>query len=659
MTISSTATSSGPYAATADTTFAVDFYSISETEIEVRVDDVIIPSSGWTFTRDADGTGEVVLDTAVTGEVYIYSKPGFLQPTDFQRHGAFFPDQFNNPLDRLAAQDLFLRDETERLEQALADALVGTIPSGIFTADVVEVDGGGSVQDRLNALDRVLTIAALSAGPAVGSVVVVAGYHSANDGGGGVFYWDATGSKILHDGGTVIDPDRAFPADWTNQTQLDTWFAAGVGGLGVWRRDYPSDDVHAVWFGLKGDYNHITGAGTDDARAINKALGANFRKVILPARSIRIVSQSVNLSYKFAGTVLEGTAGFKIAGAYTGTVLAGDTGVYPVIDLLGSQGVVVKNLAIISALTTPSRCGISIMRATDSQYAQFNVLDRLSIDITTAATAYTNKGSVGINNVAAEIFTLRDCYVKGDTGVFFGANNYFGMTSQFGTQGGPTSCSTFKFEGENVVHSHDPVGTPLRLDSVAFVEGPVYSAQGAVYPAGSYGFIMTGACFSVNIQVFVEFALHFGRVGSLFDCDIKVYGSFNVDRYIDTDGTFTSMHNVNFGFKPTMFGGVAPAYWLANSPGDVCRNVNITASIDPTTDFMETATGNRYYCSFKGGTIDILSTDDFSSTGEAYLTGSVFVTTLSDYADDAAAAVGGVVVGELYRTGSIVKVRVA
>lgn len=32
---------------------------------------------------------------------------------------------------------------------------------------------------------------------------------------------------------------------------------------------------------------------------------------------------------------------------------------------------------------------------------------------------------------------------------------------------------------------------------------------------------------------------------------------------------------------------------------------------------------------------------------------------LSDYADDAAAATGGVAVGEFYRTGSIVKVRVA
>ena len=32
---------------------------------------------------------------------------------------------------------------------------------------------------------------------------------------------------------------------------------------------------------------------------------------------------------------------------------------------------------------------------------------------------------------------------------------------------------------------------------------------------------------------------------------------------------------------------------------------------------------------------------------------------LSDYADDTAAASGGVAVGELYRTGSIVKVRVS
>lgn len=46
-------------------------------------------------------------------------------------------------------------------------------------------------------------------------------------------------------------------------------------------------------------------------------------------------------------------------------------------------------------------------------------------------------------------------------------------------------------------------------------------------------------------------------------------------------------------------------------------------------------------------------------TLERRLTAATDYTTLGDYADDVAAAAGGVAVGSLYRTGSAVKVRVS
>lgn len=110
MTIVSTSTSSGPYAATADTTFAVTSYTVSEDEIEITLDGAIVSPTLYTFTRDTDGTGEVVFASAVTGEVIIYSKPAFDQPDEFQRFGAFFPDMINDKLDKAAARDLYLRD---------------------------------------------------------------------------------------------------------------------------------------------------------------------------------------------------------------------------------------------------------------------------------------------------------------------------------------------------------------------------------------------------------------------------------------------------------------------------------------------------------------------------------------------------------------------
>lgn len=46
-------------------------------------------------------------------------------------------------------------------------------------------------------------------------------------------------------------------------------------------------------------------------------------------------------------------------------------------------------------------------------------------------------------------------------------------------------------------------------------------------------------------------------------------------------------------------------------------------------------------------------------TGTVTLPAAIAIGTLTDYADDAAAATGGLAVGRLYRTGSIIKVRVA
>ncbi len=52
--------------------------------------------------------------------------------------------------------------------------------------------------------------------------------------GGGLFTWDATRPKAHHNGGTVVDPLRAFPSNWANISQQDAWFAAGTGGNGCW-----------------------------------------------------------------------------------------------------------------------------------------------------------------------------------------------------------------------------------------------------------------------------------------------------------------------------------------------------------------------------------------------------------------------------------------
>lgn len=79
-------------------------------------------------------------------------------------------------------------------------------------------------------------------------VITVIGYHPDSDVGGGNFVYDANRAKADHNGGTVIDPDKTFPSDWNNSTQVKAWLTGDGVGSGVWVRKYDGA-INANWFG--------------------------------------------------------------------------------------------------------------------------------------------------------------------------------------------------------------------------------------------------------------------------------------------------------------------------------------------------------------------------------------------------------------------------
>jgi hypothetical protein len=90
------------------------------------------------------------------------------------------------------------------------------------------------------------------------------GFHTKGDGGGGVFYWDATKDKSEHNGGTIIDPSIAgLVANWEYTQNL--YFSPAAIGQGCWVREY-SGAVDVKWFGAKGD------GVADDTNSIQKTL---------------------------------------------------------------------------------------------------------------------------------------------------------------------------------------------------------------------------------------------------------------------------------------------------------------------------------------------------------------------------------------------------
>ncbi len=105
-----------------------------------------------------------------------------------------------------------------------------------------------------------------------GDTIIVSGYYTNGDGGGGNFYWDV--SAIEDDnGGTIIKPTYT-----------------GFGGSGRWKRVY-YDHLNVKWFGAKGNGYFVANkfSGTDDTTSINTTLAfarsnqQSIKKVIIPS----------------------------------------------------------------------------------------------------------------------------------------------------------------------------------------------------------------------------------------------------------------------------------------------------------------------------------------------------------------------------------------
>jgi hypothetical protein len=83
------------------------------------------------------------------------------------------------------------------------------------------------------------------------SSIVLSGFHVPGDKGEGTFFWSPTTSKTAHNGGTVIDPNKTFPTDWTNSVQVTAWYTAAGSGDGCWIRQYDTGYLMAEWFGAQ------------------------------------------------------------------------------------------------------------------------------------------------------------------------------------------------------------------------------------------------------------------------------------------------------------------------------------------------------------------------------------------------------------------------
>ena len=152
--------------------------------------------------------------------------------------------------------------------------------------------------------------------PKDGQTANVLGYHSATNfalskpyRGGGQFVFNASLEKSKHNGGTIIDPNRPFPTDWSNQDQVQTWFTPNLTGSGAWVR--VSNDEYAIKvdeFGAKGD------GVADDTVAINLAI-AYASQTPVSSRVSSVVYFPAGI-YRITSTLTVTANGVELRGEY-------------------------------------------------------------------------------------------------------------------------------------------------------------------------------------------------------------------------------------------------------------------------------------------------------------------------------------------------------
>ena len=274
-----------------DTASGQGFPIWEKTDLEVYVDGVLqTVDTDYTvsFTAGDPSDCSITFTTAPSSgaKVVIIRDHPHERTTDFGVSGPFSMSALNEQLDRLTAQvqdleaDVYQALKLNPGSTASPVELGDPTPNRVLMWDdsgnrVVAADPSGlslaasPIQAVVGNISALLSTTPI----ADGYTVFVKGYHTPGDGGGGVFYWDETEPKSSHNGGTIIDPGRTFPTDWSDTSQQATWFTAAASGQGCWKRIY-SGEVNVRWFGAKGDDT------TDDKQPFQQAFNANAAVVI-------------------------------------------------------------------------------------------------------------------------------------------------------------------------------------------------------------------------------------------------------------------------------------------------------------------------------------------------------------------------------------------
>ncbi len=399
-------------------------------------------------------------------------------------------------------------DSAASTRRTVLAGLLGTIGLAALTACTKgEADGGASAEALVNGTtirwaDSVAQLRLLVGGAASGSlgVVIVQGYSTPGDGGGGVFVWGDTTTNV-EDGGTVI-------------VQTSGAVTVGVTTGKAWLRVYDGA-FNVKWFGARGD-----GTTPDDTAFLNAINAMKFlapvtaggTKLVVPAGKYRLS----NMLHIDRAMVLEGMSG---AYARAGTILLFDAGRGLQVDPISGTGArgdvtVIRNLMLQSAGKVPAAHGITMnttaviencyinnfggdgvhivgdLNANPQTSASSFQLTKLTIEGNGGHGLYVSGGDASAG-LALNVFVV----ANGGWGIWddsFLGNTYVGCYAEVNTLGPfrttkTTACNTFVGCMTEVAHG----SPPCNLVAPTYVFGGDYASPDPVAGAPAFALVPT------------------------------------------------------------------------------------------------------------------------------------------------------------------------
>ncbi len=354
---------------------AIPFAFQSITASEVGVLRAGIDQLGtFTVALNGDGTGSVTpLASWGTDAVIVYSKPSFQQLSNFSRFGAFYPDQMNDPLDRLARTIIALNTTVSGAVRApVGEVLLALPPLAARRNTVLQFDDNGNPTGAANigkgdpggnvSAIGLFSIANTLSIPAGTSVVRTSGYSSLENG-----IADYVADAAVDAAYVIANPRTSFISSNArgfrlarNQIVSPEMFGALGDGASD---DYAAFQAMVGWINARGGgamrwgrgktyfmgQHIVAGNGIADlnfSNCVGLMLDGNGSKLDFQGNFDRAVSTTRALALMFSGCSEVTIANLEIDGnvdLMTNTSLSAEPASYG-IALLASVDVVIDNV---------------------------------------------------------------------------------------------------------------------------------------------------------------------------------------------------------------------------------------------------------------------------------------------------------------------------